>query len=48
MTVTVSGVVAKPEDVEKFKSAVANAEKWCPVSNAVNFPVHVIADANIA
>lgn len=45
MTITVSGIVAKPEDVEKFKSAVANAEKWCPVSNAVNFPVHVVAEA---
>ena len=48
MTVTVRGFVGKAEDVEKFKSAVANAEKWCPVSNAVNFPVHVIAEVFVA
>ncbi len=48
MTITVTGVVATQEDVQKFKSSVAEAEKWCPVSNAVNFPVHVIADASVA
>lgn len=47
MTITVTGVVAKEEDIEKFKTAVAIAEKWCPVSNAVNFPVHVVAEATI-
>ena len=45
LTITIKGVVGKPGDVEKFKAAVANAEKWCPVSNAVNFPVHAIAVA---
>ena len=28
-----------------LKLAVATAEKWYPVSNAVNFPVHVTAEA---
>lgn len=45
MTITVNGVVASADDALKFKNAVAEAEKWCPVSNAVNFPVHVIAEA---
>lgn len=47
MTISVRGVVAKAEDIEKFQQAVALAEKWCPVSNAVNFPVHVTAAAEI-
>ena len=48
MTVTVNAVVGKAEDVERFKHVMASAEKWCPVSNAVNFPVHVIANATTA
>ena len=47
MTITVTGVVATADDVEKFKQAVATAEKWCPVSNAVNFPVHIVAEATV-
>lgn len=47
MTITVSAVVGKPEDIDAFKLAVAKAEKWCPVSNAVNFTVLVVAEAEV-
>lgn len=47
MTVTIAGVVGNAEDVERFQHVIASAEKWCPVSNAVNFPVHVTAAARV-
>lgn len=47
MTVTITGVIGKEEDIERFKHVVASAEQWCPVSNAVNFPVHVVAEASV-
>lgn len=47
MTVTVTAVVGKEEDIERFKHVMGSAEKWCPVSNAVNFPVQVVAEARL-
>ena len=38
--------VADPTLVEKAERAVAVAEKYCPISNAVKFPVKVLAKAS--
>jgi organic hydroperoxide reductase OsmC/OhrA len=44
MTVTVTATLASPDDVPKMQQAIAQAEKFCPVSNAVNYPVKVVLE----
>lgn len=39
--------VADPADIEKAVRLVAMAEKYCPISNALKFPVHVTAQARV-
>ena len=46
--IQVHAQVATAEEVEKFKRAVAIAERYCPVSAAVKCPVHVVAEATMA
>lgn len=41
LVIRVTAAVGAPEEVEKFQRAVGIAERYCPVSAAVNFPVHV-------
>lgn len=41
LEVAVELAVAEAADIEKARRAVAMAEKYCPISNAVKFPVHL-------
>jgi organic hydroperoxide reductase OsmC/OhrA len=43
--VAIRVTAATAEDAEKADKAVKMAEKYCPVSNAVNCPVHVTVEA---
>ena len=44
--VSFHGTVAGADDGEKFEQAVAQAEKFCPVSAAVSVPIEVSATAD--
>jgi len=48
MAMEVHAEVGTAEDVEKFSQAAENAEKFCPVSSAVNFPVSLKVQATPA
>jgi organic hydroperoxide reductase OsmC/OhrA len=45
ITVRMEAEVATAEDRVKFKKAAEQAEKYCPVSAAVNCPVTLVAEA---
>ena len=47
LDVTIDLQVADATDIEKAVKAVAIAEKYCPVSNGVKFPVTVKASARV-
>ena len=47
LEVAVEVLVSGADDVEKAVKAVALAEKYCPISNAVKFPVQVTASARV-
>jgi organic hydroperoxide reductase OsmC/OhrA len=47
LEVIISLQVTEPAEIEKVVKAVAIAEKYCPISNAVKFPVKVTAQANL-
>lgn len=47
LEVAIEVLVTGPDDVEKAVKAVAIAEKYCPISNAVKFPVTVTASARV-
>lgn len=48
MTMKLTVTVADAAQVEKMKEAVELAEKYCPLSNAVNFPVEISLDCSVA
>ena len=48
MTLTLEVGVASPADVDKAADAVELAEKYCPVSHALNFPVHIQRTVTVA
>ncbi len=45
LDVAISLQVAEAADIEKATRAIGIAEKYCPISNAVKFPVKVTATA---
>ena len=47
MELRITARVAAEADIEKLRQAVALAEKYCPLSAAVKFPVNVALDASV-